>query len=390
MYVSTSPFGFLGRKRESEWVWIRPSGSGRKKARYVLTGQNQAAIYPNWISASTPSSSVEHNIHPWAREEQRSEKFSLCISTFPPLSGKKPLIYSCREPPRWRVLPPEIVHIIMEMLGTDKKTLSACALVSREFTFAALCFIGRHLTINTSHRLQECVNLLTNGSRLAAFQHVRSLDIGITSKRIVQQQRYWDDYLIILDVFARRRYLTRLWLSEVPFCFSDSGMRDRARNVLISLTSTVNDLGIYSCHFSSYPDIVSLIRSFPLCTSLYVRDCVVRGGPGSNVFAGLPQHTLRISDLELTSSPGYRPTVDLSTLIKDTALDISSLTRFSCSMTTADQARRALMFATASPIESLQFICEEAEGFHGTSTLSGLSRLSRTFATLPKFSQTHS
>ena len=84
------------------------------------------------------------------------------------------------------------------------------------------------------------------------------------------------------------------------------------------------------------------------------------------MFADLPQHTLHISDLELSSS-GHRFLADVSTLVEDAALDVSSLTGFSSGMGTANLTRRTLMVAAKSPIERLQLICEEAEGFHGTS-----------------------
>ena len=277
-------------------------------------------------------------------------------------SANAPFIYSYREQyPRWRLLPPEIVYIIMKMLGTDRETLSACALAARDFTFVALCCLGRHIAVNTVTRLRECADLVTRGS---AFLHVRSLDLGITKKRDIRQ-RDWDNYIIVLDFFARRRTLTRLWLSEVSFsCRKQS---ETVRNIITSLTATVNELGLYSCRFSSRAEMISLIRAFPLCTSLYVRDCVAREPPGVDMFIKLPQHKLHISDLELTSSSGRRFLINVSTLIKDAALDISPLAGFSCDMTTADAARHTVMSAMASPIERFQLISDEPEAFHGAS-----------------------
>jgi len=268
--------------------------------------------------------------------------------------------------PRRPVLPPEIIHIIMEIIGKDRETLSASALAAREFSFAALCCLGRHIAVNSVPRLRECANLVTKDS---AFQHVRSLDLGITTKRVIHEKD-WVDYLVILETFARRRTLTRLWLSEVPFYFSKRGNEGTVANIITSLTATVNELGLYSCHFSCYAEMISLIRAFPLCTSLYVRDCVTRKPPKDDIFAKLPQHTPSISDLELTASSGHRFLIDLSTLIKDAALDISSLTGFSCDMTTADAVRHTMVTVVAPPIERLQLICDKPQGFHGTSMLS--------------------
>jgi len=187
--------------------------------------------------------------------------------------------------PHCRVLPPEIIHP------------SACALAAREFTFAALCCLGRHIAVDSVPRLRECAILVTKHS---TFLHVRSLDLGITTKRVIRE-RDWDDYLVILESFARRRTLTRLWLSEVPFYFSECRKQGTVANTIVSLTATVNELGLYSCHFSCYAEIISLIRAFPLCTSLYVPDCVTSKTPKEDIFAILPQHTLSIN-----SSSGHR------------------------------------------------------------------------------------
>jgi hypothetical protein len=281
------------------------------------------------------------------------------------ISARLRTICLCSERPRWRILPPEIVHIIVKMLGTDKESLSSCALVSRDFTFAALCRLGRHISINTVRRLRECARLLANAS---AFQHVRSLDLGITTKKTIHQKD-WDDYLIVLEAFARRHTLNRLWFSEVPFYFSKRGNQERFGNIISSLTTTVNELGLYSCHFSSYEEMISFIRAFPLCASLYVRDCVAQRNPAElNAFVRLPRYTLHINDLELTSSSKHKHLFDVSNLVKDAALDVSSLTGFTCEMSAADAVQQALMITAASPIEKLQLACDEAEGFHGTSS----------------------
>ena len=287
------------------------------------------------------------------------------------------------ERSRWQALPPEIIHIIMEMFGSDRKTLNACSLAAREFTFAALSRLGRHITVDSVRRLRECADLVSKSS---AFQHVRSLDLDVTAKRMVQE-RDWDDYLTVLGVFASRRTLTRLWLSGAPLYFTNRKKQETVGGIVTSLTATVSELGLYSCHFSRYTEMISLIRAFPLCTSLYVRDCVTRKTPGKDMFPGLPQHTLRISDLELTSSSGDRFLIDVSNLIQDAGLDISSLVSFSCEMSTADVTRRTTMTVAASPIERFQLVCDEAEGIHSTSRSSGNIYVSLTLPVSSKSSR---
>ena len=294
------------------------------------------------------------------------------LTPFPQHRSRSKSFIHSRRKLRWRVLPPEIIHIVVEILGTDRQTLSACSLVSHEFTFPALCCLGRHIAVNTACRLQECVSLISEGS---AFHHVRSLDLGISTNRITREKS-WDDPLFILGVFGHRHTLTRLWLSEVRFHFSKYGSQEMARNAIASLATTVNELGLYSCYFSSYTEMISLVRAFPLCTSLNVRDCATRKVPGADVFVQLPQYTLHISDLELTSLSSGRPVIDVSNLIKDAALDVSSLTGFSCGMRTADAAHRTTMTAVAAPIQRFQLICNEAKGFYGASRLSESARVS--------------
>ena len=48
----------------------------------------------------------------------------------------------CSTQLRWRLLPPEIIHIVFELLENDKATLRACSLAAREFSRPALSYIG--------------------------------------------------------------------------------------------------------------------------------------------------------------------------------------------------------------------------------------------------------
>ena len=292
------------------------------------------------------------------------------------------MIYSHSEGPHRCVLPPEIVQIIVEMIGADREALRTCSLVAREFTFAALYRLGRHIAVNTSSRLRECASLITKGP---AFHHVRSLNLGITNKTRICE-RDWDDYLIILKVFALRRTLTRLWLSGIPFYFK-SRRQEAVRNVIASLTATVNELGLYSCRFSCCTEMISLVRAFPLCTSLRIHDCVARETSGPDAFAELPRDTLHITDLEITSSSGHRSLIDVTDLINDSVFDFSSLTSFSCYMRTADATRHTIATVVASPIQSFRLTCDEIKGFHGTSMSSESVRGGLTIIAPPKFWQ---
>src|ERR1700753_3327077 len=80
--------------------------------------------------------------------------------------------------PRWRILPPEIIRIILQCLVTDKETLRACSQTAHDFRHIALSFLGRHLKVNDVNRLKECAQLVAQG----AFQHVRSLDLGVNDR----------------------------------------------------------------------------------------------------------------------------------------------------------------------------------------------------------------
>ena len=266
--------------------------------------------------------------------------------------------------PRWRVLPPEIIRMVLQFLRDDKSTLRACSRAAREFRYAALSYLGCHLTVNTVERLKECVQLVGRG----AFQHIRSLDLGVNNKREVTEG-YWKDYLVIVGAFARYGVLNRLWLSEVPFNFLRLDQKKGLRETVVALGSTVTELGLYGCHFSSYEEMISLIRSFPHCNFLFIRDCAtgVQTADG-NAFAGLPEHTLHIKDLQLSSPSSNDPLIDVSNLIQDAALDVGSLTALVCDVGTSEKTQRVAAAVSASPVEQFQVACAEPGGFQGRLT----------------------
>ena len=263
--------------------------------------------------------------------------------------------------PRWRVLPPEIIRMILHYLADDKPTLRACSQTAHDLRHTALSFLGRHLTVNTVDRLKECTPLIAKG----AFQHVRSLDLGINNKRVILEE-YWKAYLVILKAFAQYRILNRLWLSEVPFNFVRPGQKKTLRETVTALGSTVTELGLYGCHFSSYEEMISLIRSFPLCNFLFIRDCVSgEQAAGGNALAGLPEHKLSIKDLQLSASSSNDLLIDVSNLIEDATLDVGSLTSLVCDVGTSEKTQRIATAVSTSPMEQFQVACVESEGFQG-------------------------
>ena len=263
--------------------------------------------------------------------------------------------------PRWLVLPPEILRIILQYLAKDKKTLRACSRTAREFRHVALSLLGRHLTVNDVNRVKECARLITGG----AFQHVQSLDLG-TDYRPVILEEYWKNYTVILGSFARFRSLNRLWLSEVPFSFLRPDQKREFRETVTALGSTVAELGLYGCHFSSYQELVSFIRSFPLCNFLFLKDCITgRESADRNALAGLPEHNLTIQDLQLSASSSSDLLIDISNLIEDAALDIGLLTSLVCDVGTSERAQRIAAAVLASPVKQFQVVCSEPEGFQG-------------------------
>ena len=188
--------------------------------------------------------------------------------------------------------------MILQYLADDKTTLCACSQTAHDFRHTSLSFLGRHLTLNTTDRLKDAARMIARG----AFQHVRSLDLGITNRRVILET-HWRSYIVILKTFGQYRTLNRLWLSEVPFNFATHSQKGDLRETVVALGSTVTELGLYECRFSSYGEMVSLIRSFPLCNFLFVRDCVTGEQDGDeNALAGLPEHELSIKDLQLSSS----------------------------------------------------------------------------------------
>ena len=252
--------------------------------------------------------------------------------------------------------------MILQYLATDKVAICACSQAAHEFRHIALSFVGHHLTVDTVDRLKECPQMISAGS----FQHIRSLDLDVKLDKTVIRE---EEHLAILGAFAQYRVLNSLWLSEVPFDFLQQHRKEAIRETATALGSTVTELGLYECHFSSYEEMISFVRSFPFCNLLFIRDCVTgkRGG-GRNAFAGLPEHVLTIKDLQLSSPTPNDPMIDLSNLIKDAALDVGSLTALVCNVGTSERTQRVAASVFASPVEQFQVACAEPGGFQGMHT----------------------
>ena len=252
----------------------------------------------------------------------------------------------------------------METLKPDLDAIRACSLCSRSFRAIAQPSLGRHISVTDPKRVGECVKLLKG----SGFQHVRSLNLGVTNQSKVLEA-YWMDYLEILKVFAQRRSLVRLWLWEVPFIFLKSRQKKMFKEIVLALSASVRDLGLYWCHFSCYEEMVSFVRAFPHCDKLYIQDCVTGGqdSPG-NPLAALPQHKLSIVDLDLTASSTNKLLIDVSGFIEDAELDISSLTGLVCDLRSVEGIRRIFSATSESPIRVLRFSSNSEDGFQGTHT----------------------
>jgi hypothetical protein len=115
--------------------------------------------------------------------------------------------------------------------------------------------------------------------------------------------------------------------------------------------------------------MISLIRSFPLCNFLFIRDCVTgEQATGENAFTGLPEHKLSIRDLQLSSSSSDDLLIDVSNLIEDAALDVGSLTSLLCDVGTSEKTQRIAAAVSSSPVEEFQVACTESGGFQGEHT----------------------
>ena len=249
----------------------------------------------------------------------------------------------------------------MEILKPNRNALCACSLTGRSFRSVAQPFLGRHISVTDQRRVKECIQTLNN----SGFQHIRSLSLGITDKRVILEE-YWKDYLEILKVFGQRRNLVRLWLWEVPFFFLQPREKKAFKETVLALSSSVRDLGLYGCHFSCYQEMVSFVRAFPHCNKLYIQDCVT-GDQDSpeNLFTGFPQHKLSIVDLDLTASSESELLMDLSEFIEDAELDVSSLSGLACDLLWTEGIHRIVSATSESPIRVLRFSSTCSDGFQG-------------------------
>ena len=254
--------------------------------------------------------------------------------------------------------------MIMEILKPDTDTIRACSLALRSFRTVAQSFLGRHISVHDLNRLKASVRFLNN----SGFHHVRSLSLGITTKRTILEE-YWNNYLEILGVFAQRRSLVRLWLYEVPFSFLQPRQKKRFRDIVVALSSSINDLGLYGCHFSCYEEMISFVRAFPHCDKLHIQDCVTGGRDSpKNPLAGLPQYRLSVVDLDITASSTHKLLIDHSGLVEDAELDVSSLCKLTCDLRSAAGIRRLILAASGSPVRELRFSSARSNGFQGTFT----------------------
>ena len=141
----------------------------------------------------------------------------------------------------------------------------------------------------------------------------------------------------------------------------------KIRDIVAAFCSTVSDLGLCGCRFPSYTDTISLVRAFPHCDTLYIRDCVTDcGNTAGNVFSGLREHKLSLNVLELTCDSSNRSTIDVSNFIRDACLDVSRLSTLICCPRSVEQARSIAISVSVSPIQHLQLACTEPGGFQGT------------------------
>ena len=251
--------------------------------------------------------------------------------------------------------------MIMETLKSHRDAICASSLTGRSFRSVAQSFLGRHISVTDHGRVKECIRILND----SGFQHVRSLSLGITDKKVILEE-YWNDYLEVLKVFAQRRSLVQLWLWEVPFFFLQRGQKKAFKEIVLGLSASVHDLGLYGCHFSCYEEMVSFVRAFPRCNKLYIQDCVT-GGQASpkNSFKGFPQHKLSIVDLDLTASSKSELLIDLSGFIEDAELDVSSLSGLACDLRLAEGVTRVVLATSESPIRVLRFSSTCSDGFQG-------------------------
>ena len=198
-----------------------------------------------------------------------------------------------------------------------------------------------------------------------AFQHVQSLDLGVDNKNAILEA-YWKRYVTILGSFAQYHTLNCLWLSEIPFIFLNQSKKGNFRDTVAALGSTVTELGLYGCHFSSYEEMISFICAFPLCNFLFIRDCFTgEQATGGNAFDGLPKHRLTIEDLQLSSSSSNDLLIDVSNLIEDAGLDVGSLTSLLCDVGTSERTKLVAAAVSSSPVEQFQVACAEPGGFQG-------------------------
>ena len=162
--------------------------------------------------------------------------------------------------------------------------------------------------------------------------------------------------------------MVRLWLWRIPFSSLQPQEKRTVKEVVLALSYSIYELGLYRCSFSCYEEMVSFVRAFPHCDKLYIQDCMTDGqDTPENSFAEFPQYKLSIVDLDVTAS-SMDPVllIDPSGLIEDAELDVSSLGKLACDLWSVEGIRRVISATSKSPIREFLFFSCYSEGFQGT------------------------
>jgi hypothetical protein len=213
-----------------------------------------------------------------------------------------------------------------------------------------------------------CIELLTSGS---ALWHVCSLRLGGTpflKDNICGESL--KGYFTILEAFAQRRTLTRLSLSANP----DRLLRplSEGKNQGCNYHAELNGrhLRVVRVRVFLSRRAGFLDSSIPPLDSPDIRDCAVESeSSDDDTFSGLPKHKLFVKHLQLGSR--RLEYFSLSSLIEDADLDISLLASFTCSVRSAEEARRVVTVTSSSPIQHFQFACLERDRFQRKSWVLG-------------------
>ena len=267
-------------------------------------------------------------------------------------------------------LPNEIIGLIVDELRANIPALRACSTVSGLLYHFCKKHLYRSVNLDTPNKVDGFV-LASERADLPVLRYTHTLSLGVAG---IASWRCADKLVVVLGVFAKKASIECLTLKEMKFTLlSPSNVAGLVETMGV-LSRTVLRLELLDCLFPRREDIVSLIRSFPLCKSLRLRRCSWQSTQLTPIFSSLPTHTISVDELEITTRKSHA-TYDLSAIVEQDWLDTTGLKSLTYSVLEDFMAIKMLNAVKDCHLQNLRISCRLKESYALGILLSALDLL---------------